>query len=524
MPIPIIDLFAGPGGLGEGFCSVRTDDGQPAFHLALSIEKELSAHSTLLLRAVQRRLYATAAYGHYVDFVTGNLQQAEFRAIPAVAEAFREAETEARNFELGRTPESTIDREIRRGLAGATDWVLIGGPPCQAYSLAGRSRRANDESFSSDVKHFLYREYLRIIRKFKPAIFVMENVKGLLSSTHGGKPMFGRILGDLCKPFDGTEYEVRSFVQQDRGLGLAPDDYLIEAERFGIPQSRHRVILLGVRNDFSRSEHLLLDPCRSNISVAEAISDLPPIRSRLSRGGDSAEAWHAALTEAVAIGRKHVSSPILNEMRHAAQIARSHRSCGAAFISRSTAKSPAFGPRPASAVRVQWQSEYRQWVARPEIGGVLQHESRSHMAEDLGRYLFAACFAQHNEYSPRLRHFPDVFLPNHQNAAGSDEGNAPFQDRFRVQWSGDPSTTIVSHIAKDGHYYIHFDPSQCRSLTVREAARLQTFPDDYFFMGNRTQQYTQVGNAVPPLLAHKLGAIVLGLMQDLRADSLPKAA
>lgn len=517
MPIPIIDLFAGPGGLGEGFCSVRTDDGHPAFNLALSIEKELSAHSTLLLRAVQRRLSSTPAYAHYVDFVRGDLQEGAFRAIPAVASVFREAETEAKNFELGRTSESTVDGEIRRALAGATDWVLIGGPPCQAYSLAGRSRRANDESFSSDVKHFLYKEYLRIIRRFKPAIFVMENVKGLLSSTHGGTPMFGRILTDLCKPFDGTEYEVRSFVQQDQGLGLAPEDYLIQAEHFGVPQSRHRLILLGVRKDYRGSEHLLLNPCRSNISVAEAISDLPPIRSRLSRGADSVEAWHAALSEAVKLARKHVSSPILSEMRHAAQIARSHRSCGAAFISRGMTRAAVFGPRPGAAVRVQWQSEYREWVTRPEIGGVLQHEARSHMPEDLGRYLFAASVAQHNKYSPRLRDFPSIFLPNHQNAAG-------FQDRFRVQWSGEPATTIVSHIAKDGHYYIHFDPSQCRSLTVREAARLQTFPDDYFFMGNRTQQYTQVGNAVPPLLAKKIGGIVLGLMKGHRARSLPKAA
>lgn len=517
MPIPVIDLFAGPGGLGEGFCSVRTGDGQPAFNLALSIEKEVSAHSTLLLRAVQRRLSSTPAYAHYIDFVKGDLPEIAFRAIPAIEEVFREAGAEARNYELGRTPESTIDGEIRRALGGSTDWVLIGGPPCQAYSLAGRSRRANDVSFSSDVKHFLYKEYLRIIRRFKPAIFVMENVKGLLSSTHAGKPVFDRILNDLSTPFDGTEYEVRSFVQHNRGLGLAPENYLIHAEHFGIPQSRHRLILLGVRKDYQGSEHPLLSPCLSSITVAEALSDLPPIRSRLSRGADSAEAWHAALSEAVELARGHVSGPILSEMRHAAQIARSHRSCGAPFISRSIAKSAAFGPRPAAAVRVQWNSEYREWVTRSEIDGVLQHESRSHMREDLGRYLFAAATAQHNEYSPRLRDFPSIFLPKHRNAAG-------FQDRFRVQWSGEPSTTVVSHIAKDGHYYIHFDPSQCRSLTVREAARLQTFPDDYFFMGNRTQQYTQVGNAVPPLLARKIAGIVLGLIKGERVRSLPKAA
>ena len=127
---------------------------------------------------------------------------------------------------------------------------------------------------------------------------------------------------------------------------------------------------------------------------------------------------------------------------------------------------------------------------------------------DLYRYFYAACFAQVEGQSPKLEDFPTDLLPAHKNAKRAANGSPLFVDRFRVQLSDKPATTVTSHISKDGHYYIYPDPEQCRSLTVREAARLQTFPDNYFFCGPRTSQYVQVGNAVPPLLARQIAGIV----------------
>jgi len=509
MPIPIIDLFAGPGGLGEGFSSLRDHKRDPVFEIGLSIEKDPIAHRTLTLRAVFRQLRGTKHIQHYYSYIRNEIDEPTFRKIPSVAEAFARAEKEARCLELGKADEASIDMEIKMALGGKDTWVLIGGPPCQAYSLAGRARRANDKTFKDDVKHFLYREYLRIIKVHRPTIFVMENVKGLLSSQHSGSPMFERILADLSDPAPDLGYEIRSFVKKGNSDTLEPVDFVIQAERHGIPQSRHRVILLGVRKDAGASRHDLL-PIQRQVSVKQAIEDLPKIRSRLSKG-DSLEAWR----EAVLAGPSYVqgwgteSEQAMTDLMRTSAATASWTDVGKPF-----ARKPGLKPK------LQEQTELERWVHDKSLNGFCQHEARSHMPSDLARYLFAACFAQSERYSPRLDIFPPRLLPNHSNV-GEDRDTSqaiPFKDRFRVQCANEPATTIVSHIAKDGHYYIHYDPTQCRSLTVREAARLQTFPDNYFFAGNRTEQYTQVGNAVPPLLANKLAKIVRGVLAGLNRD------
>ena len=504
MPIPVIDLFAGPGGLGEGFASLRGHKQQPFFEIGLSIEKTEVAHRTLMLRAAFRRLRGTKDVRHYYSYIRGEIDEAAFRRIPAVASAFEHAAREARCLELGKSDETDIDAEIRSALNGQEAWVLIGGPPCQAYSLAGRSRRANDKEFHKDEKHFLYKEYLRIIQVHKPTIFVMENVKGLLSSKHSGNPMFEKIIADLSSPADGLEYEIRSFTKRGGSDSLEPGDYLIHSERYGIPQSRHRVILLGVRTGQGVPQHQLLEPVSRPMTVRQTIEDLPRIRSRLSRG-ESLEAWRKAVQAAPAYvkGWRAENESAMIELMKTFAAAATNSSTGGAFI-------------PKEYRRPKKPTELQQWLHDRSLGGICQHEARSHMASDLARYLFAATFAHSQGYSPRLDVFPSKLLPDHLNVQLWSEAEAiPFKDRFRVQCRNEPATTVVAHIAKDGHYYIHYDPSQCRSLTVREAARLQTFPDNYFFAGNRTEQYTQVGNAVPPLLAHKLARIVRSLLNEM---------
>ncbi|WP_198120013.1 DNA cytosine methyltransferase [Massilia rhizosphaerae] len=515
--IPVIDLFAGPGGLCEGFSSIVDENGLPQFSVKVSIEKDPIAHRTLMLRALFRKFPKGRAPDAYYEYVRGKITREEFLAHPDIIAAAEEAANEARCAELGATDHKTIDAWIKEGIGGNANWVLIGGPPCQAYSLAGRSRlRGKDpKAFESDKRHFLYTEYLRIIQEFSPTVFVMENVKGMLSSKHSGSKIFERILKDLSEPREGLAYQIRSFVVD--GNELNPGDYVIEADDYGVPQSRHRVILFGIRTDVAnatpaltrRPRRFLLRETTSKVTVQQALSGLPRLRSRLSKEVDSHRAWHAVMKRAptsLSYWREPIRERINMLMVDAADRAETLLSAGGDFIPTTTTPG------------VDMPKELRLWYSDTRLGGVLQHQTRKHMRSDLHRYLFAACFAEVKGYAPSLYDFPPKLMPDHVNV-NVDEEEIPFADRFRVQVGTLPSSTVVAHIKKDGHYYIHPDPAQCRSLTVREAARLQTFPDNYFFEGSRTEQYGQIGNAVPPLLARKIAKIVYRFMSAPRVNS-----
>lgn len=515
--IPVIDLFAGPGGLCEGFSSVLDQAGSRRFHVKLSIEKDPTAHKTLTLRSIFRQFSKGKVPQVYYDYIKGAILPEAFFAHPHIKAAAENARQEARLCELGVTPSKDVDSWISDALAGATNWVLIGGPPCQAYSLAGRSRmrKGNIEAFEQDKRHFLYREYLRIIERFEPAVFVMENVKGMLNSQHGGTSIFKRILADLGSPRAGLSYQVRSLVVAKDELD--PKDYIIEADDYGVPQSRHRVILFGIRSDVVEAttalrdtpNRFLLNRSKEKVTVETALQGLPSLRSRLSKEPDSFAEWRKAVAESpkALTGWRDEHRPLVERtMLEEIKRLELQTSSGQPFTEWTVE------------FNTSMPKELRDWYGDASLGGVIQHETRSHMRSDLHRYMFASCYAQAVRQRPNLNHFPPKLLPDHANVGHQDKV-APFLDRFRVQMRGQPSTTVVSHIAKDGHYYIHYDPSQCRSLTVREAARLQTFPDNYFFEGTRTQQYHQVGNAVPPLLARKIAEVVLDLLTAPRSVS-----
>jgi DNA (cytosine-5)-methyltransferase 1 len=514
--IPVIDLFAGPGGLGEGFSSFMVKQ-KPVYKIKASVEKDELAHKTLLLRSFFRQFPKGKAPVEYYAYLSkNNKTESDVKSLfSSFPKQFKKAQKEAIRATLGcPDDESGINSAIGERIKIGGNWVLIGGPPCQAYSIVGRSRlsklrREDIASFESDKRHTLYLEYLKIIAKFQPAVFVMENVKGILSSTLEGKKIFGRILNDLENPltvFNGDDsnknlsYKLYPLVRTNGNLfDFEPDDFIVKAEDYGVPQARHRVFLLGIRSDIDVIPGQL--SVRKKRTVGEVIADLPEIRSKLSKGVDSIDTWKNVLCSVLSapwFGRNSelVGNELWEEIKYITELIKQSRlTTGDEFV--------------CSCNLEQLKDD---WYYDPKLSGVCNHSSRGHINTDLHRYFFASAFAKVYKRSPTLRDFPKELLPNHKNVNMALMGGM-FSDRFKVQLTERAATTVTSHISKDGHYFIHPKPEQCRSLTVREAARLQTFPDNYLFEGPRTSQYQQVGNAVPPYLASQIAGIVYDVLK-----------
>lgn len=539
--IPIIDIFAGPGGLGEGFSSILDENGNQVFKIKLSIEKDINAHKTLKLRSFFREFDSRNIPDDYYSFMKGELTLDElYQKFPEQA---TRADLEVLCGTLGEPDEGDenalsneeVDERIMTALRGNDNWVLIGGPPCQAYSLAGRSRRQEvtlDET--KDKRVGLYKEYLRIIAIHKPSVFVMENVKGILSAKTEDSSIFNKILEDLSDPINACiseetifnnnqphiKYRIYSLTKlateydNNGNPVFEPRDFIIKSEEYGVPQRRHRVILLGIREDIVPANENILQKLEE-VSLSSVIGNLPKIRSGITRefthftmktdkeGNLKKKRHYNKIKDTTNIWIAYMEQ-FNNQVNNILDV---NKTCLNTF------------PRDLGAEYVLTHSYDLQsnhplydWYRDDRLNGVVHHASRKHLLQDIKRYMFASRYAELNGNFPRLEDYKlagNDLMPDHENAE-----SGKFTDRFRVQLPDIPATTITSHISKDGHYFIHYDPQQSRSFTVREAARVQTFPDNYYFCGGRTQQFHQVGNAVPPYLAYQIAQIVKNIVPD----------
>ncbi|MCY4101563.1 MAG: DNA cytosine methyltransferase, partial [Rhodobacteraceae bacterium] len=258
---------------------------------------------------------------------------------------------------------------------------------------------------------------------------------------------------------------------------------------------KQRMFIVGVRSDLKITPSILQKETSPNVKMV--IGSLPKIRSGISKGIDSTERWQKLLKDA-------------QKTKWFRSVIASYDGCSSNLYQNLSSELP----------NKTLSNDYKKtevmhkWFCDDNLNVLTLHEARTHMETDIYRYLFASTYSKVQNVSPKLSDFPVELLPAHKNIEAGRNGKM-FADRFRVQLSNRVSTTITSHISKDGHYYIHYDPAQCRSLTVREAARLQTFPDNYHFEGPRTSQYQQVGNAVPPYLAIQIASIIKDVLDRM---------
>ena len=386
--INFVDLFAGCGGLSEGFY-------QEGYRALAHVEIDHAACETLK---------ESMKYYGYLDYDSAVLEE--------------------------DITQPDIIEKISKVVGKEKVDIIIGGPPCQSFSSAGRAK--DDNGMKYDPRNYLFESYVRILNHFEPNFFVFENVTGILNARPEGHKIIEKIISEL-----GRKYKVV----------LNPEMNVFNSANYGVPQIRKRVILIGVRKDLPYTPEELyasikkthFDPEMSNESrkglkpfttVRDAIAELPAVEP----GG----------------GEKEIP----------------------------------FTP--------SRSNDFLKYICEEGQNVLLDHVARRHNDTDRERYRVMA--KNHWNFEELLERRPDL---RHAN-------KRCFNNSYTVQWWDLPSKTILAHIHKDGNLFIHPDYKQARTFTVREAARIQSFPDNFVFCGSRSDQFKQIGNAVPPLFARAI--------------------
>ncbi|AYM99380.1 DNA cytosine methyltransferase [Chryseobacterium sp. 3008163] len=390
-----IDLFAGCGGLSEGFY-------KEGFKSLVHVDFDEAACLTIKERM------------KYYDYSQEEIENSVI---------------------CGDLTKEEINVHIENIVKDSKVDVLVGGPPCQSFSTVGRAQDPN--SMFDDPRNYLFLNYLKILEKYMPKVFVFENVSGLLSAKPNGEFIFPKIIAEMSKYYD---------VCDDK------ETLLLNSVHYGVPQIRKRVIIVGVRKDLKfTAKNIYRNIIKTHYS--------PEMETKGNTDGFSK---YVTVKEAISDLPKLFPGEGKNEIEF---------------------KPSKFNP-------------YLKKIRTSDFDKLFNHEARRHNENDRKRYQLLS----KNEW--QLKHLAEVSpeLVHHDPKH--------FGNRYTVQKNNLPGTTVVAHLYKDGNLFIHPDHKQERTFTVREAARIQSFPDDFVFMGSRTNQFKQVGNAVPPLMAQQIAKAI----------------
>lgn len=414
-PYTFIDLFAGAGGLSEGFM-------QAGFSPVAHVEMNESACQTLETRLAYYCLKKAKKIKSYYDYLRGEIDRASLiRMIPA--SVLKTVICKAMSEDTLPGIFKTVDGIMKlRGLDKVD--VIVGGPPCQAYSLVGRAQNSHMlKPMAEDPRNSLYKLYARFLARYQPTMFVFENVMGIESANNG------TTWKNLQKYLKRVGYNIECREQN--------------ARNFGVLENRRRMIIVGWLKESG-----LRYPDFVKVKVDAVVNDLFSDLPELHPGEES------------------------------------------------------------GTYRTDEMSDFvRQNRIREQDDILTLHRSRPHNPRDIEIYSRAIELWNNGQRRLNYNDLPDE-LKTHRNRDS-------FIDRFKVvEGSSACCHTVLAHLAKDGHYFIHPDLKQHRSITVREAARIQSFPDSYFFEGPRSAQFMQIGNAVPPIMAK---GIAQGILEQLKS-------